>query len=137
LKKRSAAKPPDAIVFFIDRSLGKIDVPQALRKAGYHCECHDDHWNQTTEDAVWLTGVAAQGWVVLTKDERIRYRPLERRALDSAKVRAFIVICGNVRGEETARILLRAMPKILAVVERQQGPFIYHVYKNSTITRTS
>jgi len=34
LKKRSAAKPPE-IVFFIDRSFGKIDLPDALRAAGY------------------------------------------------------------------------------------------------------
>ena len=133
MKKRSAAKPPDEIVFFVDRSLGKIDVPEALRAAGYHCECHDDHWNQITEDAVWLAGVAARNWVVLTKDERIRYRPLELQALLTARLQTFIVICGNVRGADTARILLKAMPKILAVVDAQKGPFIYYVYKDSSV----
>ena len=133
LKKRSVAKPPDEIVFFIDRSLGKIDVPEALRAAGYRCECHDDHWDQTTEDSVWLTGVAAQEWVVLTKDERIRYRPLELRALLSVRLRTFIVICGNVRGTDTARIILTAMPRILALIDTVKGPFICYVYKNSTV----
>ena len=132
MKKRSAAKPPE-IVFFIDRSLGKIDVPDALRGAGYRCERHDDHWGQTTEDSVWLAGVAARKWVVLTKDERIRYRPLELQALRSARLRTFILICGNVRGADTARILLKAMPKILAVVDAQKGPFIYYVYKDSSV----
>jgi hypothetical protein len=134
LKKRSAAKPPE-IVFFIDRSLGKIDVPDALRAAGHRCERHDDHWDQTTEDSVWLAGVAARKWIVLTKDERIRYRPLELQALESARLRTFIVICGNVRGADTARILLAAMPRILAVVDTQKGPFIYYVYKDSTVRR--
>ena len=135
MKKRSAAKPLEEIVFFIDRSLGKIDVPTALRAAGYHCQCHDDHWNQTTEDSVWLAGAAARRWVVLTKDERIRYRPLELQALKSARLRTFIVICGNLRGDETARILLSAMPRIMAVVGTQRGPFIYYVYKDSTVKR--
>jgi PIN like domain len=135
LKKRSAAKPPEKIVFFVDRSLGKIDVPNALRAAGYLCERHDDHWDQTTEDSVWLAGVAARKWVVLTKDERIRYRPLELQTLKSARLRTFIIICGNVRGTDTARILLAAMLKILAVVGTQRGPFIYYIYKNSTIKR--
>jgi hypothetical protein len=71
LKKPSVAKLRERTVFFIDRSLGKIDAPNALRSAGYSCERHDDHWDQTTQDAVWLAGVAARKWVVLTKDERI------------------------------------------------------------------
>ena len=135
MKKRSAAKPPEEIVFFVDRSLGKIDVPDALRVAGYRCERHDDHWDQATEDSVWLAGVAARKWVVLTKDERIRYRPLELKALEAARLRTFILICGNVRGSDAARILLAAIPRILAVVEAQKGPFIYYVYKNSTVKR--
>ena len=133
MKKRSAAKPPDEIVFFVDRSLGKIDVPEALRAAGYRCECHDDHWDQATEDPVWLSGVAGRGWVVLTKDERIRYRPLELQALLAARLRTFIVICGNVRGSDMARILVGAIPRILAVLARQGGPFIYCIYKDSTV----
>jgi hypothetical protein len=135
LKKRSAAKPPDQPVFFIDRSLGKIDVPDALRSEGYRCELHDSHFEQQTEDAIWLRDVATHQWVVLTKDERIRYRPLEFQALVEARVRAFIVVCGNVRGIETAEILRRAMPKILKVIASQRGPFVYYVYKNSTLKR--
>jgi hypothetical protein len=136
LKKRSVAKPLEQPVFFIDRSLGKIDVPGALRAAGYHCEIHDEHFGQQTEDSVWLNAVADKKWIVLTKDERIRYRPLELKALESARLRAFIVICGNVRGVDTADILLKAMPKILDSVGRQKGPFIYYVYKDSSMKRS-
>jgi hypothetical protein len=82
---------------------------------------------------VWLAGTAARQWVVLTKDERIRYRPMELQALKSAGLRTFIVICGNLRGEETARVLVAAMPKILAVAGARTGPFIYYVYKDSTV----
>ena len=87
-------------------------------------------------DSVWLNAVADKKWIALTKDERIRYRPLELNALKSARLRAFIVICGNVRGVDTARILLKAMPKLLEIVSRQKGPFIYYVYKDSTVKRT-
>lgn len=108
-------------------------MPEALRAGGYRCELHDDHWDQTTEDSVWLAGIADKKWVVLTKDERIRYRPLELQALKAARLRTFIVVCGNVRGADTAKILLAAMPRILAVLGTQRGPFIYYVYKNSTV----
>jgi hypothetical protein len=135
LKKRSVAKPPEQPVFFVDRSLGRIDVPGALRAAGCNCRVHDEHFDQHTEDEVWLSEVAARNWVVLTKDERIRYRPLELKALESAGLRAFIMICGNMRGTETAAILLKAMPRILNLVAKETGPFIYYVYKDSTLKR--
>lgn len=135
MKKPSAAKPPERPVFFIDRSLGRLDVPNALRSAGHSCELHDAHFSQNTRDTVWLSAVAARKWIVLTKDERIRYRPLELQALNSARVRVFILICGNVRGVETAAILLKAMPKILKIVTTQSGPFIYFVYKDATLKR--
>jgi PIN like domain len=135
LKKRSVAKPRERVVFFIDRSLGKVDVPNALRAAGHECEVHDDRFDQQTEDAVWLGAVAARKLIVLTKDERIRYRPLERQALQLARLRVFIVICGNVRGVETAAILLKAMPRIQKTIDSQKGPFIYYVYKDSTVKR--
>lgn len=112
-------------------------MPDALRSAGYSCELHDDHFPQNTEDTVWLATVAARKWVVLTKDERIRYRPLELQALKFARVRVFILISGNVRGAETAAILLKAMPKILETISGQAGPFIYFVYKDSTLRRAS
>ena len=136
MKKRSVAKPPDQPVFFVDRSLGKIDVPGALRAAGYRCVIHDERFDQQTEDTVWLNAVAAENWIVLTKDERIRYRPLELKALESARLRAFIMICGNVRGIDTATILLKAMPKILDAVAHQKAPFIYYIYKDSSIKRS-
>jgi hypothetical protein len=49
-----------------------------------HVEVHDDHFAPDAPDAVWLRVVGERGWVVLTKDERIRRRPLEREALLTA-----------------------------------------------------
>jgi hypothetical protein len=115
--------------------LGKIDVPSELIRAGYRCELHDTHFDQETPDDVWLAAVAARKWVVLTKDEKIRYRPSELQALRVAASRAFIVIAGNLRGADTAALLLRAMPRIVAVVRDTKGPFIYYVYKNSRVAR--
>ncbi len=133
MKKRSAAKPPERLVFFIDRSLGKYDVPDALRSAGHECEIHDDHFAQDTEDEVWLAELAARRWVVLTKDERIRYRPLEADALRRAGLRVFVVICGSVTGTATAEILLKAMPRIVNLARGKRAPFICYVYKDSSV----
>lgn len=82
--------PDDEPTFFIDRSLGSRDVPEALRAAGARVEVHDDHFDQDAEDAIWLPEVGGRGWLVLTKDIRIRRHPLELSALMNAGVGAFI-----------------------------------------------
>jgi hypothetical protein len=49
-------------------------------------------------DEVWFSVVGEHGWVVLTKDHRLRYRNIERAALTTAKVAAFILTSGDLQG---------------------------------------
>jgi hypothetical protein len=86
-KKQSAAKPPDGTVFFIDRSLGKEPIRTELVSTGLVVEIHDDHFAREEADRVWLRTVGELGWVVLTKDQRLRYSPLEIAALRASKAR--------------------------------------------------
>ena len=53
-------------------------------------EIHDDHFPSDAKDELWLAEVGIRGWIVLTKDDRNRYRAIERTALASAKVKAFV-----------------------------------------------
>jgi len=71
-KKQSVAKPPDGTVFFIDRSLGIEPIRAELVKPGLIVEIHD-HFVRDEEDRVWLRTVGERGWVVLTKDQKLRY----------------------------------------------------------------
>ena len=59
----------DLPVFFLDRSLGKHIIAEALRQAGQDVRIHDDHFRQDTTDEEWLRQVGGQGWIVLTKDK--------------------------------------------------------------------
>lgn len=119
----------ERLTYFIDRSLGSFDVADALRKIGILVEVHDDHFAQDTTDATWLTEVGRRGWIVLTKDSRIRRHPLETAALLGAGVAAFIVTAGGLTGKEMAELISAAMPRIERVVAKQARPFI------ATITR--
>jgi hypothetical protein len=56
-------------------------VPDALRGAGLDVRVHDDLFPQGTEDVIWLRDAGAHGWVVLTRDDRIRYNQLEKEAV--------------------------------------------------------
>lgn len=135
-KKQFAAKPPDETVFFIDRSLGIDPIRSELIKVGLAVEIHDDHFARDEEDRVWLRMVGERGWVVLTKDQRLRYRPLEIAALRVSKARVFVLTAGNLRGIEIAAVFLAALPRISKLLHSLPGPFIARVSKSGHVTIT-
>src|SRR5690348_8374043 len=93
------SKQPEPPVFFLDRSLGKIRIATALRQTGAIVHIHDDYFPPNAKDEDWLTQVGRNGWIVLTKDHRIRYRNLEREALMNAGVGAFILTAVDLQGD--------------------------------------
>ena len=137
MSKRSGAnsksKPPDFFVFFLDRSLGKFKVAEALRSAGVLVRVHSDHFREDEKDEVWLHDVGRRGWVVLAKDQAIRYNAIERRALLSGGVRAFILTSGGLTGDEMAAIFQNALPKMSRLLRKHQGPFIARVTRGADV----
>lgn len=136
-KKRSASSsqlPPDLpVAFFLDRSLGTIVVATALRAKGVVVHSHNDHFAPDAPDEEWLTAAGSHGWVVLTKDEKIRHRELERDALIHAQVRAFILVSGNLTGSQMAEAFVKALPKMLRFVAQHDPPFIAKVFRNGGV----
>lgn len=134
-KKRSATslKPLDEIVFFIDRSLGKKAVAEALRAAGARVEVHDDHLPQDAKDEEWLRYVGTRNWVVLTQDDRIRFHHHERTALLQAKVCAFVLTAKGLRGEENGTIIVNALPTIRRMLSKHPGPFIARITRGADV----
>ena len=96
-------------------------------KQGLAVEVHDDHFARDEEDRVWLQAAGERGWVILTKDQRIRYRPLELGALRTSGARVFVLTAGNVRGIEIAGVFLAALPKMIRLLRSHAGPFVARV----------
>lgn len=135
-KKPSAAKPPDGTVFFIDRSLGVEPIRTELIRSGLVVEIHDDHFARDEEDRVWLQTAGERGWVVRTKDQRLRYRPMEIGALRASNARVFVLTAGNLRGSEIAAVFLTALPGIYRILHSRPGPFLARVSQSGHITIT-
>lgn len=73
-------------------------------------------------------------WMVVTRDERIRYRVAEKQAIRRAKVRAFVLAAqGDLRAEMLAEILLKALPKIRRTVKEQKPPFIAKISRSGDL----
>jgi hypothetical protein len=117
---------------FLDRSLGRRQVPD-LRNAGLRlrtlAEVYGIPADETIADVDWLARAGREGWVVLMKDERIRYRPAERAALIDHRVRAFCLTSGNIRAAEMAQLYVAVLDKLTATCAAP-GPFLYVVSRN-------
>jgi hypothetical protein len=126
--------PPEGPVFFVDRSLGRKIIPAALRQAGEEVRIHDDLFPQNARDESWLTEVGKRGWIVLTKDTRIRYHAIEVNALRAAAVRAFVLTAkGDLSGSEMAGIFVKALPAIKRLCSRQSPPFLARVNREGSV----
>ena len=130
----SPSKQPDELVFFLDRSLGKKRVATALRQAGAILHIHDDYFPPDAKDEDWLAEAGQRGWIVLTKDHRIRYRHVERLALMKAGVAAFILTSGDLQGEEMAQIFVRALSRIKPFLQKHAKPFIAKIAKDGSVS---
>lgn len=131
-KKRSASSGarPEApelghVVFFVDRSLGSKYVPEALQEVGAHVEIHAKYFPDEAEDADWLADVGRRGWVVLTKDDRIRYRPHEIAAIERAGVRAFVLTTARMKGAEMAALFAKLAVKLARLAINTPAPFVF------------
>jgi len=95
---------------------------------------HDDHFPQNATDSEWLTAAGQSDWIVVTRDERIRYRIVEKQALRRAKVRAFVLAAhGDLRAESLADILLKALPKIREIARKEKPPFIAKIWRDGKV----
>jgi len=122
-----------ALEFFVDRSLVWRVVAEALRQAGQIVHTHDVHFPSNAKDVEWLTVVGRRGWIVLTKDDRIRYRAIEQRALMQSSVAAFILTAKGLTGPDMAAIFVKALPQIFRFVTKYPRPFIASISRGGSI----
>jgi hypothetical protein len=116
-------------VFFTDRDLGK-QFGAILRAGGLTVERHADHFAPDTPDRTWLAEVGRRGWIALTHDSRIRYKPTERDAVIRHGV-ALLVIVGKAPFAELAKAFMMTLPRIERFLAAHDPPFIAKVYRPS------
>ena len=116
-----------SFVFFTDRDLGK-QFPAILQQAGLDVERHDDHFAENTRDEEWLEVIGQQGWIAITHDSRIRYKPNELAAVVANRV-ALLVIVGHAPFPELAHSFVGTRIRIERFLSKHMAPFIAKVYR--------
>lgn len=120
---KGAESPLAGVTFFLDENFGGKVIAGGLRAVGAHVEVHRDHFESGTADSDWLPKVGARGWVLLTKDRRIKTRPLEIAALRQAGVAAFVLVAPDMKGDEIASLLGRLAIKMARYATTNSRPF--------------
>lgn len=121
-------------VFFTDRDLGKR-FPEILAAAGLNVERHADHFAPDSPDETWLREIGKRGWVAVTHDSRIRYKPNELAAVIEHQV-TLLVIVGHAPYPQLARSFVATRHRILDFLERHKPPLIAKVYRPSATQAT-
>jgi hypothetical protein len=116
-------------VYFTDRDLGK-QFGEILKLGGLTVERHHDHFAPDAPDEVWLADVGKRGWIALTHDSRIRYKPNERDAVMRHDV-GLLVIVGKAPFPELARAFVATLPRVEEFLASHKPPFIAKVYRPS------
>ncbi len=116
--------------FFLDRSLGRHVVADALRAVGASVQVMAERYPETeefVEDETWIGEVTADGLVILMKDDQIRRKPREQQAVLESGARAFVVTNANLKGDDVAALFVENRHRITQRA-RKPGPYIYGVY---------
>jgi PIN domain-containing protein len=92
---------------------------------------HDERFPADTPDAVWLKEAGTNGWIVLTRDNRVRYHPNECQAMEEAGVLAFILTASDATGLDAAEIFIRALPRMAMFARTVKRPAVYLVRRDA------
>lgn len=132
---RPAPLPPE---FFVDRSLGRHIVAQAIKAEGYTVhtmtDVYPDSADETVTDVEWIARADHAGWIALTKDERITRRPDEQQALSKSHLRVFAIGNQHLTGPQMATYYVTNLNRIIQRA-RKPGPFVDIVYPDSVERR--
>jgi hypothetical protein len=108
-----SAAPPERPTLFIDRCAWSGVLGRALTAADIPFIEHGQLFPQACPDEVWLEGIAGKGWLVVTRDQRIRYKVNEQTAAVRAGLRLFVFTQGGLPAARTADLLIAAYPAIV------------------------
>src|SRR5688500_18502222 len=95
-RRRTSRKPSAAsltvaqrleqTVFYLDESISSRVLVEELKASGAQVRLARDMFPAGTLDETWLSAAGNARWIVLMRDKHVRFRPLERAALEAAGV---------------------------------------------------
>jgi hypothetical protein len=124
----------DRVRFYVDESAAGLGLALAAARSD---TIHSGHalipeCPRGALDTEWIPAVAARGLIIITRDKKLRTKPVEVRALWEHGLRVFCI--GGKRDLSTWEWLervVRQWPRMEVLIEeRGPGPWIYMLNEN-------
>jgi predicted nuclease of predicted toxin-antitoxin system len=106
-----------------------------LTEAGIRFVAHHDHFKHDAPDEVWLAEAADKGWLVVTRDQRIRYRANELAAMRRARLHVFVFTQGGLTGAETGSILVRCHAAMVRHAAQVAAPAFFSLTRSGEVSQ--
>lgn len=115
---------------FVDRSLGRLEVPRRLRDAGLRLTTLAERYgvpqDESISDEAWIEDASRMGEVVFMKDSRVRTNVAEKAAIIRYRAQCFCISNQGLRAEVMAQRFIRNLVRITDACAAS-GPFVYAV----------
>lgn len=112
--------------FFVDNNLSE-HLARGMAEFGEDVVHLKRFFADDTDDAVWLARIGAEGWCLITRDDRVRFRPAELTALKEHQVGAFFLGGKNRNRCELIQQLVKNWPQMKELAGRTRRPFAFRV----------
>jgi hypothetical protein len=129
----STDSPPEPPALFIDRCAWSGALGRALTEAHISFVAHNDQFEHDTPDDIWLSAAADKGWLVVTRDQRIRYRANELAAMRRARLHVFVFTQGGLTGAETGGILVRCHAAMIRHAAQVTAPAFFSLTRSGEV----
>ncbi len=117
--------------FFIDNNLSK-QMADGMAAFGEEVEHLRDSFRADARDEDWLPYVGENEMVLVTRDEAIRRKPAELRALKSHNVGAFFLGGKNLDRCKLIQQLVRNWPRMKEYAAKTRRPFAFRIRATGT-----
>lgn len=122
-------------MIFIDRSVPK-GVAEALKQVRDDvCWLEDVFEEGWIKDREWIPEIGARGWLVISKDKKIRTRQEERRAVAENNVGCFILNYKQPLNRwEILKLVASSLDEMEEKFANTTHPFMYLIDRNGRFT---
>jgi len=124
------------MTFLLDNNLSER-IALGMRGFGEQVQHLKEHFSEDAPDEEWLAEAGRRGWTVITRDLRIRYRPLEIAAIKEHSVGVIVLAGKKLRAWDLIEMTVRNWRKIAELAEQSTPPFMFQVSRGGKVRRLS
>lgn len=122
-------------MIFVDRSIPRA-VAQALQAVRDDVIWLEDRFPHDTKDPVWLRDAGMNGWLVVSRDKKVRTRPGERQAIIDNSVGCFCLTQKQPPTRwECLKLIVMTLDEMERLFSQTPRPFIYGVRRSGQLRR--